>query len=94
VCRRKSSERWRRKGPGVARKGPGSIFSKGCALSYRELFKQPLAAYDLKANRLHLHNDRASGYSKFQDEIETMLGRRATIVLQGRPKKRKNRDER
>jgi putative transposase len=60
------------------------------ALAYRELFKQPLAAYDLEAIRIHLNKDCALGSSKFQDDIETMVGRRAKIAPQGRPKKTKD----
>ena len=59
------------------------------ALVYRELFKQPLAAYDLEAIRIHLNKGCALGSSKFQDEIEAMVGRRAKLVPQGRPKKPK-----
>ncbi len=57
------------------------------ALAYRELFKQPLAVADLEAIRSHLNKDCALGSSRFQDEIEVMVGRRAKIVGQGRPKK-------
>lgn len=56
------------------------------ALAYRELFKQPLATYDLDAIRIHLNKDCALGSSKFQNEIEAMVGRRAKIAPQGRPK--------
>jgi len=57
------------------------------ALAYRKLFEQPLAAYDVEAIRTHLNKDCALGSSKFQDEIEAVLGRRAKIAPQGRPKK-------
>lgn len=59
------------------------------ALVYRELFKEPLASYDLEAIRTHLNKDRALGSAKFQDDIESALGRRVKIVPQGRPKKLK-----
>ena len=57
------------------------------ALVYREPFKQPLAADDLEAIRIHLNKDCALGSSKFQDEVEAMVGRGARIVPQGRPRK-------
>ncbi len=57
------------------------------ARAYRELFKQPLAVADLEAIRSHLNKDCALGSSQFQDEIETMVGRRAKIAPLGRPKK-------
>lgn len=57
------------------------------ALGDRELFKQPLAAYDLESIRMHLNKDCALGSGKFQEEIEAMAGRRARIVPQGRPSK-------
>ncbi|HLF97246.1 MAG TPA: hypothetical protein VI457_08895 [Methylococcaceae bacterium] len=60
------------------------------ALAYRELFKQPLASYDLEAIRIHLNKDCVLGSSKFQDEIEAMVGRRAKIAPPGRPKKPKD----
>ncbi|MDO8438270.1 MAG: transposase [Nitrosomonadaceae bacterium] len=59
-------------------------------LAYRELFKQALAAYDLDMIRIHLNKDCALGSSKFQEEIESILGRRTKIVPQGRPKKSKD----
>ncbi|RYU59701.1 hypothetical protein EWI61_08735 [Methylolobus aquaticus] len=55
--------------------------------AYRALFKQPFAAYDLGAIRAHLNKDCALGSGKFQEPIEVMVGRRAEIVPQGRPKK-------
>jgi hypothetical protein len=60
---------------------------EACTLAYRELFKQPLAVSDLEAIRAYLNKDYALGSSKFQDEIETILGRRTKIVPQGRPRK-------
>ncbi|MFM8441860.1 MAG: transposase [Methylococcus sp.] len=54
---------------------------------YRELLKQPLAAADLESIRHHLNKDCALGSSRFQDSIEAMVGRRARIAPQGRPKK-------
>jgi putative transposase len=61
--------------------------SEACALAYRKLFEQPLVTYDIEAIRTHLNKDCALGSSKFQDEIEAALGRRAKIAPQGRPKK-------
>ncbi|MGZ8908005.1 MAG: transposase [Methylobacter sp.] len=63
--------------------------SEARALAYRELFEQPLVTNDVEAIRTHLNKDCALGSSKFQDEIEAALGRRAKIVQQGRPKKLK-----
>jgi putative transposase len=51
---------------------------------------RPLVAYDLEAMRIHLNNGCALGSSKFQDEIEAMVGRRAKIVPQRRPRKPKD----
>lgn len=67
--------------------------SEACALAYRKLFEQPLAAYDVEAIRIHLNKDCALGSSKFQDEIEAVLGRRAKIAPQGQPKKLKGDNE-
>jgi len=64
--------------------------SEARALAYRELFKQPLAAYDIHAIRTHLNKDCALGSDKFQDEIEATLGRRAKIKPQGRPRNSKD----
>ncbi|WP_162560182.1 transposase [Methylotetracoccus oryzae] len=64
--------------------------SEAPASAYRELFKQPLAAYDLQAIRAHLDKYCAPGSGKFQDEIEAVAGRRAKIVPQGRPRKPKD----
>jgi putative transposase len=61
------------------------------ARAYHDLFQQPLAVADLEAIRSHLNKDCALGSSQFQDEIEAMVGRRAKIVSQGRPKKRQER---
>jgi putative transposase len=55
-------------------------------MAYRELFKQPVAVYDLEAIRTHLNKDCALGSGKFQDEIEAMACRRAKIVPLGRSK--------
>jgi putative transposase len=65
---------------------------EACALAYRELFKQPLVAYDIQAIRTHLNKDCVLGSGKFQDEIEAILGRRAKIAPQGRPRKPKDGD--
>lgn len=62
------------------------------ALAYGELFKQPLVAYDIRAIRTHLNKGCALGSGKFQDEIEAILGRRAKIAPQGRPRKPKDDD--
>ena len=61
------------------------------AQAYRALFAQALAASDLDAIRTHINKDCALGSAKFQAEIGLVLGRRANIVQQGRPKK--NSDE-
>jgi putative transposase len=63
------------------------------ALAYRELCREPLANYDIEAIRTHLNKDCALGSTKFQDEIERVLGRRVKIVSHGRPKKVKKADE-
>jgi len=63
---------------------------EACALAYRELFKQPLIIKDIEAIRTHLNKDCVLGSDKFQDEIEAILGRRAKIAPQGRPKKPKD----
>lgn len=55
--------------------------------TYRDLFRQPLATNELQVIREHLNKDCALGSKKFQDEIGAMLGRRAKIVYQGRPRK-------
>jgi len=57
------------------------------AMAYRALFDEPLASNDLQSIRDHLNKDCVLGSSKFQDEIAAMLGRRARIVPQGRPKR-------
>jgi putative transposase len=44
--------------------------SEARVLACRQLFKQPLAPYDLEGIRAHLNKDRALGSSKFQEEIE------------------------
>ena len=64
--------------------------SEAPASAYRDLFKQPLAAYDLEAIPAHLNKDCVLGSSQFQVEIEAMADRRANIAPQGRPKKRKD----
>lgn len=63
---------------------------EACAPVYHGLCKQPPAVYDLKAIREHLNKDCALGSSKFQDDIEAILGRRSRIVHQGRPRKPKS----
>ena len=63
---------------------------EACASAYCALFKQPLAAYDIQAIRTHLNKDCALGSGKFQDEIEAILGRRAKIAPQGRPRNLKD----
>jgi putative transposase len=60
------------------------------ALAYRKLFEQPLASHNIEAIRSHLNKDCALGSSKFQDEIEAVLGRCAKITPQGRPQKPKS----
>ncbi len=55
---------------------------------YREICKQKLATFDLEAIRSHLNKDSVLGSSNFQNEIESVLGRRTKIVPQGRPKKK------
>jgi len=61
--------------------------SEARELAHRAPFKQRLAAYDLEAVRGHRNKDCALGCGKFQEPIEVMVGRRAEIVPQGRPKK-------
>jgi len=63
------------------------------ALAYREPFRKPLASQDIEAIRTQLNKDCALGSTKFQDEIEKVVGRRVKIVAQGRPKKVKEGDE-
>ncbi|MGZ4981771.1 MAG: hypothetical protein ACXWAB_10020 [Methylobacter sp.] len=55
-------------------------------LPFAEWFQ---AGYYIEAIRTHLNKDCALGSSKFQDEIEAVLGQRAKIAPQGRPKKLK-----
>ena len=63
------------------------------ALAHRELFKQPLTAYDLEEISAYLNKDCALGSGKFQEEIEAMAGRRAKIVPQGRPRNPKDAEQ-
>lgn len=61
--------------------------SEARALAYRELCKQALGDNDIRAIRAHLNKDCVLGSDRFQHKIETVLGRRVKIALQGRPKK-------
>ena len=54
---------------------------------YGGLFAEPLSTYDLGVIRGHLNKDCVLGSARFQGEIEQMLGRRARVVPQGRPRK-------
>ena len=56
--------------------------------AYRELFKEPLKVIELEQIRNHLNKNCVLGSVKFQKEIEAVSGRRAAIVMQGRPRKR------
>ena len=58
------------------------------AEAYRELFKEPLKVIELEQIRNHLNKNCVLGSVKFQKEIEAVSGRRAAIVMQGRPRKR------
>ncbi len=54
--------------------------------AYRALFRVAIGKEDLDAIRQHLNKDCALGSSRFQDEIEAMLKRRAKVVGLGRPR--------
>jgi putative transposase len=63
-----------------------------CAGLSRAFQATALVAYDIQAIRTHMNKDCVLGSGKFQDEIEAILGRRAKIAPQGRPRKPKDGD--
>lgn len=54
--------------------------------AYRDLFKSALGDDELADIRNHVQQQRALGTSRFQEEIEALLGRKAVLRPRGRPR--------